>query len=139
MATRNYQRAGQTIVERFPAKASVNFAVGEIIMLDSSGYAVQGSTATGQKPAGVCARYINTTGAQDGDLPVEAEYGGYYVEVDNSTGSDAVLATDTNKPVYTLDANAVSRISTGKSLFGVFKGFSASGRVRVYVCPNGGI
>lgn len=137
MATRNYQKAGQTIVMSFPAKGSVTmFAFGEILMLDSSGYVVRGTTATGQTPAGVCPAPLSTVGAADGDLSVEAEYGGYYVEVDNSTGADAVLLTDINQPVYTLDANAVSRLSAGKSKLGVFKGFSASGRVRVQILPN---
>lgn len=136
MAVRNYQRAGDTIVKRAPAKGSVTFAMGEILMINTSGYVVRGTTATGLLPFGVCANPLDTTGASDGDLKVQGEYGGYYVEVDNSTGADAVLATDENLPVYTLDANAVSRLSAGKSKLGIFKGFSASGRVRVLIAPN---
>jgi hypothetical protein len=137
MSTRNFQEAGETNVQRFPAKGSVTvFAFGEIIMLDATGFGVRGSTAVGQLPAGVCKRQLSTVGAADGDLNVEAVYGGDYVEVDNSTGLDAVLLTDRNQPVYTLDANAVSRLSAGKSKLGVFKGFSANGRVRVQILPN---
>lgn len=135
MATRNYAKAGDTIVKGFLAKSGLTFAPGEIVMM-RSGYAVRGSTAVGDTPAGVCETKLDTTGAADGDLKVGAEYGGYYVEVDNSTGADAVLATDDNQPVYTLDANAVSRLSAGKSKLGLFKGFSASGRVRVFIQPN---
>ena len=136
MAVRNYQRAGDTIVKRAPAKGSVTFAMGEILMFNASGYVIRGTATTGLIPFGVCANPLDTTGASDGDLQVQAEYGGYYVEVDNSTGADAVLATDQNLPVYVLDANAVSRLSAGKSKLGIFKGFSASGRVRVLIAPN---
>lgn len=136
MAVRNYQRAGNTIVKRAPAKGSVAFAMGEILMINISGYVIRGTATTGLLPFGVCANPLDTTGAADGDLQVQGEYGGYYVEVDNSTGADAILATDQNLPVYTLDANSVSRLSAGKSKLGIFKGFSASGRVRVYIEPN---
>ncbi len=136
MSTRNYQRAGDVIRKPIVAKGGVTFASGEILMLDSSGYIVRGVTATGQTPAGVCALAQSTVGAADGELTVQADYGGDYVEVDNSTGSDAVLITDFNQPVYTLDANAVSRLSSGKSKLGLFKGFSASGRVRVQILPT---
>lgn len=135
MGTRNFTRAGDNITQALAAKGSMVFSPGEIIMM-RSGVAVRGSTATGDTPAGVCEGKLDTTGASDGDLKVNVVYGGYYVEVDNGTGADAVLSTDYNQPVYTLDANAVSRVSTGKSKFGIFKGFSPEGRVRVYVMPN---
>jgi hypothetical protein len=135
MATRNFQQAGETVTKRWPAKGSVSFNPGEIIMM-RSGYAIRGATATGDTPAGVCTDRLDTAGATDGQLTVNAVYGGYYVEVDNSTGADAVLATDENQPVYTLNENAVSRLSAGKSKLGLFKGFSADGRVRVFIQPN---
>lgn len=137
MSARNFAEAGPgTVTQPIGAKGSNTFNFGEIVMVDSGGYAVPGSTATGQLPGGVCAEKIDTTGAADGELSVKITYKGDYVEVDNSTGADALLETDYNKPVYTLDRNAVSRLSAGKSKFGIFKGFSASGRVRVLVDPT---
>lgn len=137
MAARNFAEAGPgTVTQPIGAKGGQLFDFGEIVMVDTGGFAVPGATAVSQLPGGVCAEKIDTTGAADGALTVKITYKGDYVEVDNSAGADAVLATDYNKPVYTLDRNAVSRLSAGKSKFGIFKGFSASGRVRVLVDPT---
>lgn len=135
MSIRNPGEAGNTITQPFPAAVQL-FRVGEIVMIDSSGYATPGATATGQLPGGVVATPCDNSGGSAGDLSVNVTYGGYFVEVDNGSGADAVLATDRNAPVYTLDRNAVSRVSSGKSKLGIFKGFSPSGRVRVLVSPN---
>jgi hypothetical protein len=136
MATRNYGRAGTTYVNPIACKGGPKYSPGEIIMIGADGYAKQGVAEDGDLPGGVCERYLDTTGASDGQFSLSVEYGGDYVEVDNSTGADAVLITDYNAPVYTLDVNSVSRLSSGKSKLGIFKGFNASGRVRVQVLPN---
>ena len=126
---------GQTVTDPVPAAVQI-FATGEIIMIDASGYATPGSTATGQLPGGLCDTPLDASASSAGDLKVNVVSQGDWVEVDNSTGADAVLATDYNAPVYTLDRNAVSRLSAGKSKLGIFKGFSANGRVRVQIRPN---
>ena len=135
MAQRNYFSEGNTVVD--PVSAAVDtFATGEIVMINSSGYAAHGATATGQLPGGICTESLDASAASAGELSVKVISQGDWIEVDNSTGADAVLITDYNAPVYTLDRNAVSRLSAGKSKLGIFKGFSANGRVRVQIRPN---
>lgn len=126
---------GQTVTDPVSADAQT-FAIGEIAMINASGYATPGATATGQLPGGLVDTTLDASASNAGDLKVNLVSQGDWVEVDNSSGADAVLITDYNAPVYTLDRNSVSRVSSGKSKLGIFKGFSANGRVRVQIRPN---
>ena len=135
MAVRNFMSEGQTVTDPVPA-AVQTFATGEIVMIDASGYATPGATATGQLPGGVCEQPLDASGTSAGDLKVNVISQGDWIEVDNSTGADAVLSTDYNAPVYTLDRNAVSRLSAGKSKLGISKGLTLAGRVRVQIRLN---
>ena len=135
MAVRNFMSEGQTVADSVAADAQA-FLTGEIAMINSSGYATPGATATGQLPGGIVDTPLDASAAAAGDLKVVLSSQGDWHEVDNSTGADAVLVTDYNAPVYTLDRNAVSRLSAGKSKLGICKGITPTGRVRVQIRPN---
>ena len=59
---------GQTVTDPVPA-AVQTFATGEIVMIDASGYATPGATATGQLPGGVCEQ---SPGGEGSPEPVES-------------------------------------------------------------------
>ena len=136
MATNNYNSAGVTNVRPVPMKAGVSFKRGEIVEIDSSGYAVPGAAAADHRPSGVAFKDASNVGGANGENTVDVEFGGDWIAVLNSSGADAVLITDQDAPVYTYDANSVSRLSAGKSKLGIFKGFGAGGAVRVYINPS---
>ncbi|MDX1755880.1 MAG: hypothetical protein R3175_07475 [Marinobacter sp.] len=72
---------------------------GALVVLNATGYAEPGSTATGLKPAGVAKEQIDNSGGADGDADVVVRRGVFQLENDGSIdrthiGSSAYIVDD---------------------------------------------
>lgn len=97
-----------------PQKGSTTLYQGSGTVLDSTGYAVAASTATGLITVGVNRVQSINSGA-DGAVSIEVDHGDFLF--DNS-GSDAITVTEVGKLCYWEDDHTVSKTATGKSAAG---------------------
>lgn len=97
----------------FPCAAAKQFYKGQIVVLDSSGNAEPGTTATGKLCVGVSREnFLSTTAAAEN---VKVRSGIY--KFANSSG-DAVTKTEVGKVVYIEDDQTVCKTATSKSVAG---------------------
>jgi hypothetical protein len=95
-----------------PQKGSSTIYAGGIVMLDSSGRALKGATATGCIGVGLALTnrdldtYDNSSGA-DGALSVRFDEGIFLAK--NSSAGDAIAAGDEGKPCYIVDDETVAK------------------------------
>src|SRR6185295_5352571 len=113
-----------------PQKASTIVYAGGIVMLDSSGRAIPGATATGSIGVGLALpyrgldRYDNSSG-QDGDIKVRWDEGTFCLV---NSGSDPFLLSDQPGIIaYIEDDQTVGKTSTGKSVAGLFHHLDSDG------------
>lgn len=92
-----------------PVKAGVTCHRGALIMVDSSGYAKPGITATGLKPRGVCQEKADNVDGDDGDINVTTHSGVFAFE--NSDGGDEITAADLNAVCYCVNDQTVAKTS----------------------------
>lgn len=99
------------------AKANKTFYAGTIVMLDASGYAVPGATATGALGAGI-ARLGGpdslVSSAVDGDTQIEFDEGSYGLE-----NAGDITNANRGQPCFVVDNVTVSLDSTSKSPAGI--------------------
>jgi hypothetical protein len=104
--------------ERFnyPQKGATTIFAGGIVMVDSSGYARPGATATGMIGAGrACTRggldrYDNSAGA-DGAIKVDVEEGIF--QYANSAAADQIGQSELGKVCYIVDDQTVAKTDGG--------------------------
>lgn len=115
-----------------PVAANAKIWKGALVVLNATGYAAPGTTATGLKARGVALRTVDNTGGADGDQRVQTEAG--LVDFANS-GTNAVTRAHIGGNAYIVDDQTVASTDGGgtRSLAGVIKDLDANGRVLVKV------
>jgi hypothetical protein len=101
--------------------------VGTIAVLNSSGYAEMGTTATGKKALGVFTATVDNSGGAAGDLKAEIERGVF--KFANSASTDAIALTDYGANCYVVDNQTVAKTdgSSTRSIAGVIRGVDSDG------------
>lgn len=116
------RRSGQAF--RDPVGAGAKLYAGGIAVLNATGYAVPGSTATGLKARGVAQEQVDNGAGADGALSVDIEPGVYLMENDGS-----VARADIGNTAYIVDDQTVAdNDGTGtRSAAGEIKDVDADG------------
>ena len=92
-----------------PAAATKKFYAGAIVMLDASGNATPGATATTLKPGGRCCEQVDNSSGAAGDETVEYEKGVFHFA--NSTSTDEITRADITNNCYVVDDQTVAKTS----------------------------
>lgn len=90
----------------FPVAATSKLWAGGIGMLNGSGFAVKGATATGQKCVGVCTETVDNPGA-NGDKRVKVRRGLFRFA--NSSAGDLITLADVGADCYIVDDQTVAK------------------------------
>jgi len=115
----------------FPA-AVAKILAGTIVVLNASGFAEPGATATGKKCVGVADATVDNTGGSAGDLEVPIKRGTFLFE--NSATTDEITDADYGADCYVVDNQTVAKTdgTNTRSIAGKVRGVdAASGRVWV--------
>ncbi len=117
-------------VYHYPVAASTTVFAGAIVMIDASGNAIEGATATGQIAVGRCENTVNNDSGSAGDFDVEIRTGIFAYE---NSGGDPVTVADIGNDVFIEDDQTVSRTNGGatQSRAGVMVGLRSDGQVEV--------
>ncbi len=112
----------------FPVEAGAVIFQGAMVVINASGFAEPGSTATTLKAIGRCRVAADNTGGADGDITVTVDAGifGPYV---NEAAS--VLQASVGDLCYITDDNTVNLSATGRSVAGTV--FELVGTTGVFV------
>lgn len=108
-------RAGQDF--EYPVAAATKIFAGGLVVLDSSGNAEPGSTATGKRVVGRAEETADNTAGDAGDMTVKVKSGVF--PWGNSEGADEVTQADIGSTAFIVDDETVSRLSSGKSAAGL--------------------
>lgn len=110
----------------FPAAASKCLA-GTIAVLNSSGNAEMGTTATGKIVVGVFEDTVDNTGGSAGGVQVPVCRGCF--QFANSASTDALANTDIGATCYIVDNQTVAKTdgSTTRSKAGIVRGVDSAG------------
>jgi len=100
----------------FPVAASTEIFQGSLVVLDASGNAEPGSTATGKVAVGCASEYVDNSSGSAADVNVEVTAGIFRWE---NSGSDAVTKASIGDTVYIEDDETVCATATSKSAAGV--------------------
>lgn len=117
-------RAGDQFVRKMaPAKI---FA-GTMVMLNSTGFATGGATATGQIADGVAMETIDNVGGSPGDKSIRVEKGLFCFE--NSSSTDAITIAEIGDNCYIVDNQTVAKTdgSATRSVAGKIMDVDAEG------------
>lgn len=123
---RNTQTRGRIVERAYKVKASTKIYQGSIVVVDATGYAVPGSTATGELAVGIATATADNSSGASGDINVNVLVGeGYFA----NSGGDLVVQAAVNSTVYIVDDQTVSKTSaTGaESAAGLCTGFDSGG------------
>lgn len=107
-----------------PVAAAAKCWAGGIVVLNASGFAQPGTTATGLVARGVCQTTADNTGGADGDITVASRAGIYRL-----ANAGDVVRTNIDGNAYIVDDQTVSASSGGgtRSIAGVIKDVDATG------------
>jgi hypothetical protein len=94
-----------------PSAASVHTYVGDIVVLDASGNAKPGVTATGLIARGVATHERDNSSGQIGDLNVKCRSGVFGLE--NSLSGDEITKAEIGDICFIVDAKTVAKTSNG--------------------------
>jgi len=110
----------------FPAAASLCLA-GTIAVLNSSGNAEMGTTATGKVAVGVFDETVDNTGGVAGGVQVATRRGCF--QFANSASTDAIANTDIGTTCYIVDNQTVAKTSgtNTRSVAGVVRAVDSAG------------
>jgi hypothetical protein len=92
---------------RVPLKANAKVIAGCMVAIDSTGYGVTVTAATGLTVLGVAEQTVDNTGGQSGDKVVEVRRGAF--KFFNSADADAITQADFAKSVYAVDNQTVAK------------------------------
>lgn len=111
----------------FPAAASIKVLKGTIVVLNTSGNAEPGATATGKKTAGVATDTVDNTAGAAGALSVPVRRGCFRFA--NSASADAITNADYGANCFVVDNQTVAKTdgSSTRSIAGVIRGVDAAG------------
>tara|TARA_R110002051_G_C8724733_1_gene497184 strand:+ start:543 stop:980 length:438 start_codon:yes stop_codon:yes gene_type:complete len=119
------------------AAAAECFA-GTIAVINATGFAEPGTTATGLTAAGVFEHYQDNSDGADGDQVVEVKRGNFALA--NSAGTDEITAADIGKACYIVDNQTVAKTdgTATRSPAGIVDGVDDYG-VWVNIDPTNGV
>jgi hypothetical protein len=86
---------------------------GALVMLNATGYAVSGATATGQVAVGRAAEQIDNSLGASGDLNITVEEGVF--RFNNSSGGDAITIAQIGDACYIVDDATVAKTNGGST------------------------
>lgn len=115
----------------FGVAASTHIYKGGLVALNSSGYLVPVTAATGLIIAGKASFDVDNSAGSNGTLTCDVEQGVFIYT--NSTSTDQILATDAGKVCWGVSDSQVAKTSATatRSQAGVICGLDASGNVLV--------
>jgi hypothetical protein len=82
---------------------------GALVMLNATGYAVKGATATGQKAAGIALEQVDNTTGASGEKTIRVKEGIF--RFNNSSGGDEITIAEIGQTCYIVDDNTVAKTS----------------------------
>lgn len=97
------RRAGDQVAD--PVAAGATIHAGALVVLNSSGYAAPGSTATGLTARGRAEHHVDNSGGADGDETVEIRRGIFRF---TNSGSDTIDRTHIGGQAYIVDDETVA-------------------------------
>lgn len=100
---------------------------GGIVMLNASGYAVPGATATGQVCAGRAEKYVDNTNGGNGGANIEVKRGVFKFK--NSSSGDAITIAEIGDTCYIVDDETVAKTNgtNTRSAAGTITGVDSDG------------
>lgn len=98
------RRAGDRFND--PVAAAKTIYTGALVVLDASGNAAPGSTATGLKARGLCIERADNASGGAGDISVDTETGVFCFA--NSTSTDEIDRTHIGDTAYIVDDETVA-------------------------------
>lgn len=104
---------GKTLV--LPVKANAKIYEGSLVVLDTTGYAIPGSTAEGLLAAGRAEEFVDNTGGTDGAKAVKVRRGVFKW---NNDDANPVTEADLMKDCYIKDDETVTMLAVGTSVAG---------------------
>lgn len=87
--------------------AGVKIFAGSIVMLNATGFATPGATATGQICAGRAAEQVDNSAGVDGDQSLDVEPGVF--KFANSAAADEITAAEIGDNCYIVDDQTVAK------------------------------
>lgn len=110
-----------------PMAASAKVYAGGIVMLNATGYATKGATATGQICAGRAESQVDNSAGADGDLSVTVRSGVF--KFVNSASADEITNAEVGDNCYIVDDQTVAKTDgTGtRSVAGKVVGVDSDG------------
>lgn len=103
-ADRNTPERGGDI-RSIPMGAQLIYA-GALVMLNASGFAIKGATATGSVGLGMATERVDNSGGSNGDKSIKVKSGIYRFK--NSTSGDAIAVDDIGKACFIVDDEQVA-------------------------------
>lgn len=91
----------------FGVATNVKIFAGSIVMLNATGYATKGATATGQIAAGRAEALADNTGGADGAISVDVRAGVF--KFANSAAGDAITIAEVGDTCYIVDDQTVAK------------------------------
>lgn len=107
---RDTQRYGDRTVPdilALPVATNAIIPQGALVVLNSSGYATNASTATGLKACGMALYAVDNTGGSNGAKTIEVRQGVH--NWGNSASGDLIAQTDAGATVYIVDNQTVAK------------------------------
>lgn len=125
-ADRNTQRR-EPGLHNLPMAANAKIFAGSLVMLNATGYATKGATATGQVCAGRAEEQVDNTGGADGAKTIDVRAGDF--KFANSAAGDAITIAEIGDNCYIVDDQTVAKTDgTGtRSVAGKIVGVDSDG------------
>ncbi len=116
-----------TEVLAVPVAANARIRAGVIVVANASGFAVEGSTATGLTYLGRAEEAVDNTGGSDGAVLVSVRRGKQFKWAND--GSDPVTQASLGKTAYIVDNQTVAKTngSSTRSAAGIVFGVDSDG------------
>lgn len=96
-----------TVSFEFPVKASSKIYAGTIVVIDSSGYALKGATATGLRAVGRAEEQVDNSSGSNGDKTVKVKRACFRFA--NSSSGDLITLADVGTDCYIVDDQTVAK------------------------------
>lgn len=111
----------------FGVAAATKILTGTIVVLNASGYAKPGTTATGEKAVGIAEATADNTAGSAGDVAVPIRRGTFLLA--NSSTTDEITNADYGASCYVVDNQTVAKTSATntRSVAGIVRGVTAAG------------
>lgn len=125
-AERNTQRR-EGKLRNYPMAANAKILAGALAMLNATGYATKGATATGQVCAGRAEETVDNTGGADGAKTINVIPGEF--KFANSAAGDAITIAEIGDNCYIVDDQTVAKTDGAgtRSVAGKITGVESDG------------